>query len=149
MPHPRRTLLVLAAALTATACSSGDSESDTLLEPLVVTQPETVVLLQNRVPDVVMEALWTGPVIRDEGGCLRIGDAQGASVVWPVGFTAEGDRILSDTGALVGTVGQSLRMGGGIVGTLHDGLPMSEAEKERARTLCPGNYWIVGELPDL
>ncbi|NIQ52874.1 MAG: hypothetical protein GWN71_05275 [Gammaproteobacteria bacterium] len=50
-------------------------------------------------------------------------------------------------GAHVGVIGETFRLGGGEVATLHDGLGLSEATIKRANELCPGRFWFVGEIP--
>jgi hypothetical protein len=111
---------------------------------------EVVLLAQDESPAVVMDALFEGRVLVDGSGCLRL-DAPGRqTVIWPEGFTlgaAGGEMVVrDDRGNTVGRVGDVFRLGGGEVTTLHDGIPLSPEDRERATERCPGRYWIVGSV---
>ena len=112
--------------------------------------PETLFLVQGRPADAVMDALHEGAVVRDGGGCLRLGGPDPATVVWPFGF-----RLVSDGGALiildaddrtVGRIGDAFRLGGGEVSFLYDQLGLSDEVRRQAERRCSGRYWIVGEV---
>jgi hypothetical protein len=133
-------------------CANGTSE---VAEPpgavlLDGTGHEVVFLTLDRVPGAHMEALFDGPLVLDAQGCLRGGDEEAATFIWPYGFDAvpgtSGLEIRDRDGGLVGRPGESVRLGGGIVATLHGGIPMDPGVRETARTRCPGRYWIVGEV---
>ena len=129
----------LAAALALSACASG------LVE--VADEDGTVFLVQNVVPNAVMDALFQGRVVRDQAGCLRLESPDPATVVWPKGFTLAlqgGTLSVRDgSGRELGEIGGSFRLGGGEV-VMHEGVPLSATDRERASRLCPGRFWIVG-----
>ena len=145
MRRARTIPFALLAAATA-ACAASDPAGLRLVEGT-----EIVFLVQSERPDAVMEALFQGPVVRDAGGCLRLGAADGPTAVWPFGFTLtsrSGDLVVRDEGGReVGAVGGFFRLGGGNVGELHEGIPLTDADRELARARCPGGWWIVGDVP--
>jgi hypothetical protein len=80
-------------------------------------------------------------------GCLRLDTPDTHTVIWPKGFDLGADlRVRDDRGAVVGRIGGAFRLGGGEVPSLHDGIPLSEADRVRAGSRCPGRFWIVGEV---
>jgi hypothetical protein len=138
----------LAVVLLAACSSTGD---DAPLDPLRFLQLTGVVFItQDVVQDVVMDALFQGRVITDAAGCLRLDSPDPATVIWPKGFTivSSGDtlHIRDASGRDIGQIGGSFRLGGGEVQTLHDGIGVSAADRQRAQTQCPGRYWIVGSV---
>lgn len=150
---PRSTappLAALAALLLLGGCSSsGDGGPAAPL--LSVLLDETVFLAQSEAPDAVMEALFEGRVKRDDDGCLRLDTPDAHTVVWPFGFslvTVGGELVVRDAeGDAVGAIGGRFRLGGGEVASLHDGIALAPEDRDRAESLCPGRYWIVGEVP--
>ena len=96
-------------------------------------------------------ALVLGATFVGAAGCLRLSGDDPSTVVWPVGFSVKSDAadlaILDKSGRLVGRVGGSFRLGGGHVPQLHDGIPMSAADRDLAHAQCPGRFWIVGDVP--
>ena len=113
----------------------------------------TVFLVQSSPATAVMEALYRGPVRRDDQGCLRLepdGDVP-VTVVWPYGFTLEtrddGQHVRDADGRDIGRIGDSFTFGGGYVSALHSGIPLTQAQRGLAESRCPGTYWIVGEVP--
>lgn len=145
-----RALALLALPLTG-ACSS-DAASPTLPDPpaglQVTVQEDVVVLTQNVVPEVTMEALFDGDVILDEAGCMRLATDGAHTVIWPVdyGVRSEGsDRIVhDDQGNPVGVIGGSFTVSGGEVSGLSDALGFTDADRALAASQCPGGFWIVG-----
>lgn len=143
-------LMVVASA----GCSTG-----TGLEPggfsewadhLVVTYGEGVLLLtQNVMQEVTMDALFEGTVHPDEKGCLRLDvkSDYGVTAVWPQGYevrSIDGDLTAVDAdGAPAGVVGGSFSLGGGEVEELSAALGFTDADRELAHSSCPGRYWIV------
>jgi hypothetical protein len=56
-------------------------------------------------------------------------------------------RVRDAAGREIGQVGGSFRLGGGEVQSLHEGIGVSAADRQRAATHCPGRYWVVGDVP--
>jgi hypothetical protein len=151
LPHHRRppwvVSLALVAMLLVARCTPHDAEPPAGLQH-VSDETGLLFLTQNVVPDAFMDALFEGRVVADRAGCLRLESPDAHTVVWPKGFGLGGDlRVRSDRGAEVGRIGGSFRLGGGEVPSLHDGVPLSEADRVRAESRCPGRFWIVGEMP--
>ena len=146
-------LLVLAVPLFG--CGDGAGETT---EPVTNTGEDgmvdgTVFLAQSSPATAVMEALYGGPVTRDEQGCLRLapdGDAP-VAVVWPYGFTLvtqdDGQHVRDAAGRDIGPIGDAFTFGGGYVSSLHDGIPLTQTQRGLAESRCPGTYWIVGDVP--
>lgn len=107
-----------------------------------------VLLTQNVIQDATMDALYEGPVVADDAGCLRLGGSDGPTAVWPQGYTAQsalGDAWIRDaSGTTVGQVGGSFSLGGGEVPELSDAMGFTQADRDLAEDHCPGLYWIVG-----
>lgn len=154
MPHPigrtKGTALSLVAILATAACSSDLAQprmDDAFQVQAVGVENPIYVMTQNVVPGEVMDAFFQGPVIADSAGCLRLEDAEGPTVVWPVGYTGEvtteGVSILDEAGTEVGQVGGSFSFGGGIIPELLGTLGFTEEDRDVAEALCPGGYWIV------
>jgi len=142
-----RAAAALAVAVAMTACSSSLlGPPDTVTLELQVSSGVKF-LSQNAVPYAVMEALHEGPVILDEVGCLRLGARDGHTVIWPWGFTAQvaAEEVLirNRDGVLVGRIGESFRLGGGVGEELLDSLGFSQDDRNTAASACPGTYWIV------
>lgn len=113
--------------------------------PVASDEGSPVFFTQSEVPDAHMDALFEGPVVRDEAGCLRLSSADGATVVWPTGFTLDDGGLVRDAeGQVIGRIGSSFQIPGGEVPILHDGLAVSDEVRSRAETHCPGRYWIAG-----
>jgi len=83
----------------------------------------------------------------DDASCLRLGDAEGATGVWPVGYmgdvATDGVTILNGDGEEVGQVGGSFRIGGGEIPELLASLGFTQEDRDLAEALCAGSYWIV------
>jgi len=101
-------------------------------------------------PMVVMEALYEGTVIVEDG-CIRLGEEPDRhTVIWPSGFRylARGDGIVLDRdGHRIGSLGSNLSLGGGEVPTLWESGPVDDSMRQEALERCPGRYWLVGEIP--
>ena len=97
-------------------------------------------------PDAHMDALVEGTIAADNSGCLRLDTGDRHTVVWPHGFRLQADDdktvVVSNTGAVVGQLGERFRLGGGEVTQLQVGL-LSSADRVTALSRCPGRYWIV------
>ena len=110
---------------------------------------DLLMLTLTESPAAHMEALFKGSVVADARGCLRLRDADGATVIWPKDFRLVdrlGAAMVQDEGGrTVGAVGGDFRFGGGEV-PMHDGLALSAEARRAAEERCPGKYWIVGEL---
>ena len=142
--------LSVMAVLSVAACSSDPVQAPAEVSfqvQSVGTEDPIHVMTQNGVPSEVMNALFEGNVIADGAGCLRLDDAEGSTVVWPVQYTgeitSEGFAILDEDGTEVGQVGGSFSFGGGILPELLASLGFSQADRDLAEGLCPGSYWIV------
>jgi hypothetical protein len=144
--RPRRASIAFVAVLLA-ACSTG--ENDDPFDPLLFQARTGVIFVaQNVVPVAVMEALFEGRVIADAAGCLRFDSPDPATIVWPKGFTiseSAGTMIVrNDAGRQIGQIGGSFRLGGGELSLVQD---VSDADRQRLESSCPGRYWIVGDVP--
>lgn len=141
---------VLALAVLA-ACSSPDVQGPgDAPRPLAGADADVAFLNQSTDPPVVMTALFEGRSDRDGSGCLRLDLPGEHTVIWPAGFTlaqaADGvSRVLDAEGVEIGRIGGRFRLGGGEVAALHEGVPVTEADRRTARERCPGRYWTVGE----
>ena len=115
---------------------------------LQISGSVVVFLTQTEIPSAMMDALLEQPVARDHAGCLRA-PPDNHTIIWPKGFTldpAGGTLIVRDSsGRSIGRIGEPFKLGGGEVASLHDGIALSDADRELAHTRCPGRYWIVGE----
>ena len=136
-------------AILLVACSS--SADDDLVEPLASRNADVIFLAQNVTQTAVMDALFEGRIVVDTAGCIRLDSPDPATVVWPKGFTISGSgaalRVRDGAGRDIGRIGDAFRLGGGEVPTLHDGISVSAADRQRAETHCPGRYWVVGDVP--
>ncbi|HUG41028.1 MAG TPA: hypothetical protein VMM12_11105 [Longimicrobiales bacterium] len=147
----RTPVLLALGALAAGACSSvtGIAPQDTVAADNIEARigAGVVFLTMTFTPDASMDALFEGPVTADENGCLRLVSADLHTVVWPHGHSFEQVggtiRILDASGDLVGRVGETFRLPGGEVESLHDGLGFTQADRDLAESHCPGRYWIV------
>jgi len=93
-----------------------------------------------------MDALLEGTLILDDNGCLRVQHesiplAEAPVVIWHYDFSLEIDGeeivVLNGAGEPVGRVGEWTRMGGG----------ESDAVVEpEIPEVCPGPYWILGDI---
>jgi hypothetical protein len=149
----RGTHLYFAVVLGATfGAGCADSKEGLPTNTLNSADVSSVVfLVQNADPGAVMDALFSGKISADAAGCLRLSGDDPSTVVWPVGFSVKSEAadllILDKSGRLVGRVGGSFRLGGGHVPQLHDGIRMSAAARDLAHARCPGQFWIVGDVP--
>lgn len=145
---PARGTLTVLWMLFLAGCGRAGEEGDSLLS---LGGGETLFFTQTVVPDAVMDALFQGRVSRDVAGCLRLDLDDRHTVIWPKGFSLDrrpGHLVVLDAGGdAVGRIGGHFRLGGGEVPFLHAGIPLSDADRERAEARCPGRYWIVGEVP--
>lgn len=144
------TALSFLAAMATAACSSDPVEpspDDLLQLQEVGDEVETLVMTRGAPTDIGMDALFEGPVITDDAGCLRWQDEEGPTVVWPFGFTGEvtpdGISILDEDGNDVGRVGDEFSLGGGIIPNLPEPLGFSQGDRDLAGELCPGDYLLV------
>lgn len=141
-----------AAAFVANVVLLGCSPSSTDLipEPVlnVTTQDQLVFYTQNRVPDAVMDALFTGTIHADDDGCLRPGPESQSTFtfVWPKSYgldTSGGSAVvMDDQGETVGALGEEFTLGGGEVVELLDSMGFTEEDRAAAEA-CPGRFWIV------
>jgi hypothetical protein len=144
----RRALAPLAVLVAAAACSGAEGMGPTLLGG---ANPDATVFLTQKAPqDVVMQALYTGKVLRDAQGCLRTEGENGALVIWPYGFkldaSLDGLHVVNAEGRSIGHIGANVRMGGGYVSTVYADTYLTNASHMLADARCPStNYWIVGE----
>jgi len=142
--------LSLAVALVAAACSADlvDPRAQVSFQVQTVeAESPILVMTQNGVPSEVMNAFFEGQVMADDSGCLRLEDAEGPTVVWPVGYTgevtADGVTILNGDGQEVGPVGGLFGLGGGELPELLASLGFTQEDRDMAEAVCPGRYWIV------
>ena len=139
----------LGAAIVLTAC--GGASQLTGPSPLTGAPGGSVIFLTHSADqNASMSALFEGQIRLDAAGCLRLVSADAGTVIWPKGFTpagSGGDVVVRDaSGRDIGRVGGSFRLGGGFVDSLHAGIPVSSADRQRAAASCPGTYWIVGDV---
>jgi hypothetical protein len=122
------------------------------LSSTVLGAEDVIFLAANAPATMVMEALYKGSVVADAAGCVRLaGASEQHTVLWPYGFALrqhDGAATVVDAGGReIGRIGSSFTFGGGEVPTLHEGIALSDAQRELALQRCPGRYWIVGEVP--
>ena len=138
---------VALATAVAAACSSSPVELETETSLEVSETAGVVLMTQNVVHDVTMDALYEGVVAADDAGCLRLA-GDGATVVWPRGYTARSSlgevQIRDAEDRLVGQVGGSFSLAGGEVDSLTDQMGFTQEDRDLATSTCPGKYWIVG-----
>ena len=146
----RATVTALSLALAGACSSLTDAGSMELIraDRLEARAGAGIIFLSMRIaPEVHMDALFQGAVLRDGDGCLRLDTPERPTVVWPkdYGFEVTAGRILilDDGGDPVGRVGEGFRLGGGEVPSLHEGLAFTQADRDLAEAQCPGIYWIV------
>lgn len=106
----------------------------------------TLFFTQEDPQGMMMQALFEGKINRDEAGCLRAESlGEHPTVVWPAGYTIEashGMLLVRDAERrVVGRVGGTFSIGGGISTIAHSGV--SDAERQLAETRCPGEVWIA------
>src|SRR5688572_21646437 len=110
--------------------------------------PQPLFLTQTRPASESMQALFVGPLSVDGAGCIRMAGPDRHTVVWPYGFSLadRGDEWsgLDAAGRDVGRIGARMRIAGGEVSTLAEGMVVSGAEDALRR--CPGRFWIVGGM---
>lgn len=139
--HATAFAVALPALLACSAESTGNLGAGEA--PLFVTQ--------TAAQTASMQALFEGRVVLDDQGCIRLESPERPMVVWPFGFSivqAGGEHTVLDSDQqAIGTIGEagSFRLSGGEVPTLHQQIPVSAIDRERALANCPGIYWIVGE----
>lgn len=144
----RRALAPLAVLLVAAACSGGEGTGPNLLGG---ENPDATVFFTQKAPqDVVMEALYTGKVLRDAQGCLRTESENGALVIWPYGFKLharlDGLHVENAEGRSIGRIGANVRMGGGYAPAVYADTYLTDANHTLADARCPStHYWIVGD----
>ena len=145
MSHFFRASIAFALVASAVSCGTESTPATTRVNAV-----DLVFLTQSEPQRAYMDALFTGRVIIDASRCTRLGDADGATVIWPAGFTVaqEGSsiRVLDNTGRAVGRLGESFRIGGGEVSELHHSLQISYMDRAMAHESCPGRYWIAAPI---
>lgn len=135
----RRALAPLAVVVVAAACSGAEGTGPNLLGG---ENPDATVFLTQQAPqDAVMDALYTGKVLRDEQGCLRTESANGALVIWPYGFKLHarlgGLHVENAEGRSIGRIGGNVRMGGGYAPAAYADTYLTDANHTLADTRCP------------
>ena len=144
--HRRWTLAFLGIAVGAiAACDSADQGPAGLQQRS--DSDRVLFIAQNELPNAVMEALFVGRVTVDRVGCVRLASADPATVIWPHRFTLDGTTVKDHRGTTIGHIGGEFRLGGGEIGSLHDGIKLSSADRALVLDRCPGRFWIVGEVP--
>lgn len=144
--HVQSSIRLSVIALILAGCAPwGDHQNVAAID-----ESDVVFLVQEVAPNAIMDALYVGEVSVDDAGCLRLAAPDYHTVVWPLGFTLEesGDalRVLDGAGAEAGRIGGTFRLGGGEVVVLHEGVGLSAAARANATALCPGRFWIVGDV---
>lgn len=141
---PRRfaiTTLSLSVALAA-GCNG-----DSLTRTTVAVVTDLVFLTQSEPQATNMDALYVGRVYIDHARCTRL-DGDGATVIWPAGFTVRQDgaaiRVIDNTGRDLARLGESFSISGGEVAQLNPELHISYMDRAMAQESCPGKYWIAG-----
>lgn len=138
----RLAILIFGALPAVAACSS----------EVVGVDPDSsaIIFTQNVDPGATMDALFEGRVVLDQTGCLRLASTAGATVIWPAGYAlrAVGNalEVMGPDGEVKGRVGGVFRIGGGEVPILTDRMPISDEVRSLARDLCPGRFWLAGDV---
>jgi hypothetical protein len=137
-------LVLTLTAVAAAGCTSNDPTGAGARD-----LDDVIFLALSEPPNAHMDALFNGTVTIDDAGCIRLQNVERSTVVWPYGFTLDdGDdqlRVRDASGKVLGRVGGTFRFGGGHVPELHEGIDLPPALRERARTSCPGDFWVVGD----
>ena len=132
--HLRRVAVCAALALALASCEtpfSTDGNGGDLF------------FTQSVEPEAVMDALFTGRVVRGENGCLRLASRSGPTVIWPVDYSLDAGTVRDAAGDEVGSIGGNFRLAGGEVPSLHDGIEVTANTRKLAEAHCTGKYWIV------
>ncbi len=82
----------------------------------------------------------------ERSGCLIAGDKGGKGglvLLWPDGYTARTGQdgrteVLDENGTVVGTVGERVTLGGGVVGASFD-----TTAYQQTPDACPHHYWLA------
>ncbi|CAN5867646.1 hypothetical protein BH23ACT11_BH23ACT11_11780 [soil metagenome] len=105
---------------------------------------------------MVPEAVYSGQLVLDNDGCLRVDSkhSQKYVLIWTPGYTVKSEgpniRILNEKNRVVAETGNKIRVGGGeIPGLSLDGIAfLSERLQQELPRRCAGPYWLVGEIMD-
>jgi hypothetical protein len=122
--------------------------------PTPGAEEEIVLLRQQGRPtrgsDVVPGAAFTGTLVVDKSGCLRLqpGDLRGHLPVWPPVYSlgTEGGEtvVLGDRGRVVARVGGEIEVGGGEIRKGEAGGSYEEKRREfGVPERCQGPLWMV------
>jgi hypothetical protein len=170
-------LLALAiGALVMVACGTGPATDDHASDPKVeetshptdaasptTTERGVVFLVQPERrppegPNVMMSARFTGKLVIDEEGCLRVapgGGLRGHLPVWPPGYSLSAGggemRVLDAQGRSVARVGAEVYMGGGEIRKDESG---GGHEERRSELGVPGKcrgplWWVVSPVKEV
>ena len=121
----------LAVATSLVACSRArPPASDRLFFPTVPRQ------------QAYPAALFSGR-LAEHSGCLLAGGRRGAVLLWPDGYTERTGQdgrtqVFDENGTVVGTVGESVALGGGSVGASFDTRAFQQTPDA-----CGHRYWLV------
>ena len=123
-------MTVVTIPVLAVGCANSNNSPEPALYFPVQKEPQTVVL----------EALLSGKLVVDDG-YLRV---NGHLILWPHGYSWQAENneiwILNDEGQKVARVGESVRLGGGV-------MPTSIAEEKIGQKLpdgIKGPFWLMG-----
>lgn len=129
------------------ATGPGDGGVETAVHLQVRHEQGVLLLTQNVVQEVTMDALYEGTVTADADGCLRLDGPSPVTVVWPMGYSLEREggelRITDASGAPVGVLGGDFSLAGGEVAELLDAMGFTAEDRALAEARCPGDYWVV------
>jgi hypothetical protein len=133
-----RALSLIALASLCAVCNSPSASDGTG----ALNAEDVIFLALSEQPNAHMDALFDGTVAIDEAGCIRLQNVERSTVVWPYGATLDDTgtelRVRDASGRVLGRIGGAFRFGGGHVPELHDGMDLTQAQRDRARASCPG-----------
>ena len=124
-------VVCLAVVTSFTACTHAQpSAPDGLFFPTVPRQ------------DAYPAALLSGQLVV-RSGCVMAGGRGGSILLWPDGYTARAGvdgrmQVLDENGAVVGTEGDTVTVGGGTVGASFD-----TRATQGTPEACGHHYWLV------
>ena len=129
------------------ACGESEPTSLTGLQLQAATAGSIKFLTQANPTVVGMEALFTGGLVVDDNGCIRLDSPDDATVIWPHGYrldlVAGVGLVRDDHGRAVGLLDGDFALAGGEVPELPPAMGFTQSDASYLAVHCPGRYWIV------
>ncbi len=150
--------LTLPESVVVTASLPGDELPDTnqgMVLEAMMTDGRTIYLPLQAPSNASMEALIESTLVEVDG-CLRLVDEDypdGFMVIWrhdhDLRAGDEAIEVLNGQGEVIGRVGERLVAGGGAFESPYAGEQLAETIPGLPVELCPGPFWILGEIKPL